>query len=95
LRHVRRSLIDRSGLGTGGGASGGNDPKDERSRRLQYNDEVRAVEAFILVEDIMRRRYNVSVSGPNFIIFRFFYNVCNSILDTQRIKYSNVDFDAR
>ena len=75
LRHIRMSLIDRSGLGTG--ATGkGSEPQGERSRRLQYNDEVRAVEAFILVEEIMRRRYNVSVRNLNFIFFSFFYCVC-------------------
>ena len=59
------SFIDRSGLGTGA-IGGGSEAQCERSRRLQYIDEVRAVEAFILVEEIMRRRYNVSVRGPNF-----------------------------
>ena len=74
LHHMRMSLIDRSGLGGGGGGGGGSggggggfggggEPHAERSPKSHYNDEVRAVEAFILVEEIMRRRYNVSVRG--------------------------------
>ena len=79
------SLIDRSGLGAaaaarggggGGGGGGGNEQQGERSPRLQYNDEVRAVEAFILVEEIMRRRYNVSVRGPKV----YYTSVCFSII---------------
>ena len=61
LHHIRMSLVDRSGLGGGGGSGGGSEPHAERSPKSHYNEEVRAVEAFILVEEIMRRQYNVSV----------------------------------
>lgn len=58
------SLIDRSGLSVaiaGAGAGGGSEQHAERSPKSLYNDEVRVVESFILVEEIMRRRYNVTV----------------------------------
>ena len=64
LHNIRMSLIDRSGLSAGGGdAGGGSDSHRESSLKSQYNDEVQVVDVFIIIEEIMRRRYNITVCG--------------------------------
>ena len=62
LHHIRMGLIDRSGLADSSrDPSGSGEPQSESSLISHYNGEVQVVEVFLIIEDIMRRRYNITV----------------------------------